>query len=169
MPATSIFYSQSKAHRSNYLPDIFIWKSNRYLKLAVSKTNSCYCPIKCGLPTTFSILADGNSMLPVTNPKRLSWTLIQCSLTSTSNLERNPLSCTLKMLYKNPTTSCPDWCVSVDWVQACEPKGHQFNCQSRHISELQARPPVGPHETQLQTDVSLPLFRTPFLNLKINK
>ena len=28
-------------------------------------------------------------------------------------------------------TPCPGWCGSVDWVPACEPKGHQFDSQSR--------------------------------------
>ena len=44
-------------------------------------------------------------------------------------------------LKKTPKT--PGWCVSVDGVLACEPRGHQFNSQSRHISGLQARSPVG--------------------------
>ena len=35
------------------------------------------------------------------------------------------------------------WCSSVDWAWACEPKGHQFDSQSGHMSGLQARSPVG--------------------------
>ena len=37
----------------------------------------------------------------------------------------------------------PGWCGSVDWVPACEPGGHQFCSQSRHIPELQTRSPLG--------------------------
>ena len=37
---------------------------------------------------------------------------------------------TIKNCCKNSTWS-PGWCGSVDWVLACEPKGHQFNSQSR--------------------------------------
>ena len=37
----------------------------------------------------------------------------------------------------------PDWCGSVDWVSACEAKGHWFNSQSEHMPGLQARSPVG--------------------------
>ena len=40
-------------------------------------------------------------------------------------------------------TNCPGWCGSVDWVPACEPKSHQFYFQSRYMSGLQARSPVG--------------------------
>ena len=41
------------------------------------------------------------------------------------------------------TNISPGWCGSVDWVLACEPKGHQFNSQSEHMPGLQARSPVG--------------------------
>ena len=37
----------------------------------------------------------------------------------------------------------PDWCGSVDWVPACEPKGCWFDSQSGHMHGLQARSPVG--------------------------
>ena len=37
----------------------------------------------------------------------------------------------------------PHWCGSVDWVPACEPKGHQFNSLSGHMPGLWARYPVG--------------------------
>ena len=37
----------------------------------------------------------------------------------------------------------PGWCGSVDWVQACEPKGRWFDSQSGHMPGLQARSPVG--------------------------
>ena len=43
----------------------------------------------------------------------------------------------------------PGWCGSVDWVPACEPKGHQFDSQSGHTPGLQARSPVG--DTQEET------------------
>ena len=39
--------------------------------------------------------------------------------------------------------SSPGWCGSVDLVLACEPKGCQFDSQSRHMPGLQARSPVG--------------------------
>ena len=64
----------------------------------------------------------------------------------------------------------PGWCGSVDWVPACEPKGHQFDSQSGHMPGLQARSPVG--STREATthwcfftslSPSLPLY------LKINK
>ena len=41
------------------------------------------------------------------------------------------------------TFSCPGWCGSVDWVPACEPKGHWINSQSGRMPVLQARSPVG--------------------------
>ena len=37
----------------------------------------------------------------------------------------------------------PGWCGSVDWMLACEPKGHQFDPQSGHMPGLWARSPVG--------------------------
>ena len=37
----------------------------------------------------------------------------------------------------------PGWCSSVNWAQAWEPKGHQFDSQSEHTPGLQARFPVG--------------------------
>ena len=37
----------------------------------------------------------------------------------------------------------PGWCGSVDWVLACEPKGHQFDSQLGHMPGLQARSPMG--------------------------
>ena len=46
----------------------------------------------------------------------------------------------LWLIFKN----CQPWLLwLVDWVPACEPKGHQFNSQSGHIPGLQARSPVG--------------------------
>ena len=30
---------------------------------------------------------------------------------------------------KNDENFCPGWCGSVDWVQACEPKGRWFDSQ----------------------------------------
>ena len=35
------------------------------------------------------------------------------------------------------------WCGSVDWVPACEPKGHGFDSQSGHMPGLGARSPDG--------------------------
>ena len=37
----------------------------------------------------------------------------------------------------------PGWCGSVDWVLACESKGHWFYSQAGHMPGLQARSPVG--------------------------
>ena len=37
----------------------------------------------------------------------------------------------------------PGWCGSVDWVPACEPKGHWFDSQTGHMLGLWTRPPVG--------------------------
>ena len=37
----------------------------------------------------------------------------------------------------------PGWCGSVDWVPACEARGHWFDSQSGHVPGLQARSPVG--------------------------
>ena len=37
----------------------------------------------------------------------------------------------------------PSWYTSVDWAQACKPKGHQFDAQSGHMPGLQARSLVG--------------------------
>ena len=37
----------------------------------------------------------------------------------------------------------PGCCGSVDWVPACEPKGYQFDSQSGHMPEFQAKFPVG--------------------------
>ena len=39
--------------------------------------------------------------------------------------------------------SGPGCCGSVDWAPACEPKGHQFDCQSGYMSGLWTRCPVG--------------------------
>ena len=38
---------------------------------------------------------------------------------------------------------CLGWCGSVDWVLACEPKGHWFDSQSGHMPGLRARSLVG--------------------------
>ena len=56
------------------------------------------------------------------------------------------------------------WCGSVHWVPVCEPKGCQFDSQSRHRPGLQARSPVGggAGKRQARIDVSLSLFLPPF-------
>ena len=45
-----------------------------------------------------------------------------------------------------PSLKCivlsPDWCSSVDWALACEPKGHRFSSQSGYMPRLWARSPV---------------------------
>ena len=51
------------------------------------------------------------------------------------------------------------WLVQLSGLSVgCEPKGRWFNSQSGHMSGLQARSPVGPHERQPHMDISLPLF-----------
>ena len=52
----------------------------------------------------------------------------------------------------------PGWSDSVDWMQACAARGHQFGSQSGHMAGLRARYPVGACERQPHIDVSLPLF-----------
>ena len=39
-------------------------------------------------------------------------------------------------------TFCPGWCGSVDWAQACEPKGRWLDSQSGHVPGLRSRCPV---------------------------
>ena len=60
---------------------------------------------------------------------------------------------------------CPGWCGSVDLEQVLEPKGRQFDSQSGHIPELQARTPVGAHMRSNHTLI----FLTPFPSLKKKK
>ena len=52
----------------------------------------------------------------------------------------------------------PGWCRLVDWVLACEPKGHWFDSQSGHLCGLRARSPVEAGERQLHTDVFFFVF-----------
>ena len=47
----------------------------------------------------------------------------------------------IKMFSERKKSS--DWCGSVGWAPAYEPKGRQFNSLSGHLSRLQARSPVG--------------------------
>ena len=54
--------------------------------------------------------------------------------------------CGCKVGYENQSIkamSSPGWCGSVDWVPACELKGHWFNSQSWPMPGLWARSPVG--------------------------
>ena len=44
---------------------------------------------------------------------------------------------------KNTWRKCPGWCSSVDWVLACEPKGHWFDSQLGHMPGFWPRFPVG--------------------------
>ena len=46
-------------------------------------------------------------------------------------------------LFQSPSNFYLGWRGSVDWVPACEPKGHWFYSQSGHMPGLQARSPVG--------------------------
>ena len=66
--------------------------------------------------------------------------------------------------------SCPGWCGLVDWVLACEAKGHWFDSQWGHMPGLGPRSPKGGTERATthwcfipSLSPSLPLF------LKINK
>ena len=58
---------------------------------------------------------------------------LQYNTVSTSNKR-----CWTASEFKNS----PGWYDSVDWVPACEPKGHQFDSQSGHMPGLWARSPV---------------------------
>ena len=49
----------------------------------------------------------------------------------------------LKYFFKKTEGKSPGWCGSVDWVWVCEPKGCPLDSQSRHMTVLQARSPVG--------------------------
>ena len=60
-------------------------------------------------------------------------------------------------------TTSPGWCGSVDWVLACETKGHQFDFQSEHVPGLWARSPAG---GELEATIHWYFF--PF-SLNINK
>ena len=64
----------------------------------------------------------------------------------------------------------PGWCSSVDWVQACAPKGCQHDSQSRHMPGLQARSPVGSMWEATTHWCFFPSFSLSLpLYLKINK
>ena len=43
------------------------------------------------------------------------------------------------------TSKCPGWCSSVDWAQACEPKGYQLDSQSRAHAWVAGRVPSRGH------------------------
>ena len=63
---------------------------------------------------------------------------------------------------------CPGWCGSVDWVLACEPKGHWFDSQSGHMPGLRARSPAGGvREATIHWWLSP--SHSPSLSLKLNK
>ena len=63
---------------------------------------------------------------------------------------------------------CFGWCGSMDWVRACETKGHWFASQSDHMPRLWARSPVGSiQEATTHWCYSPPL--SPPLPLSINK
>ena len=96
--------------------------------------------------------------------------LLPVSTTHQPSLNFPP--CLLRSASKNENSLGPGWCGSVDWVPACEPKGHQFDSQSGHMPGLQARCLVrGMWEVTSQlillsshlSSLSLPLL------LKINK
>ena len=64
----------------------------------------------------------------------------------------------------------PGWFGLLDWMPACEPRGHRFDSQSRHMPGLWDRPPVGgvwEATTHWCFSPSLSLFLP--LCLKINK
>ena len=64
-------------------------------------------------------------------------TLLQVTFTGSSK-QCLPCAC-----FKRLTDFSPGWCGSVDWVQACEPKGHWFNSQSGHMPGFWPRSLVG--------------------------
>ena len=64
----------------------------------------------------------------------------------------------------------PGWCGSVDWVMACEPKGHWFNFQSGYMPGLWTRSLAGsPWEATTQWCISAYVSTSLPLSLKINK
>ena len=68
------------------------------------------------------------------------------------------------------STPRPDWCDSVDWALACEPKGCRFISQSEHMSGLLARSPAGGSASSNHTLMFLSLsFSFPSLLYKLNK
>ena len=58
-----------------------------------------------------------------------------------SNTQKHQRFVMKKWILRNGTS--PHWCGSVDWVPACETKGHRFDSQSGHKPRLWARSPVG--------------------------
>ena len=64
----------------------------------------------------------------------------------------------------------PGWWSSVDWVLACELKGHQFDSQPGHMPGLQARSPVGGMQESTTHWCFFPCLSLSLpLSLKINK
>ena len=62
------------------------------------------------------------------------------------------------------------WCGSVDWVQACDLKGHQFDSQWGHVPGLWVRSPVGgAWEATTHWCFSSSLSSSLPFSLKINK
>ena len=70
---------------------------------------------------------------------------------------------------KRITNFSPGWCSSVDWVWACEPKGHWFDSQSGHMPRLWARSPSRRSARGNHTLMFLSLSPSLLLSLKINK
>ena len=64
-------------------------------------------------------------------------------------------------------TCCPGCCGSVDWAQACKPKGRWFDSQSGHVPGLWARSSERGTWKATTYDVSLPLFFPPSSSLKV--
>ena len=51
--------------------------------------------------------------------------------------------CLSSVAYCRKGNCSPGWCGSVDWVLACEAKGHWFNSQPGHMPGLQSKSPLG--------------------------
>ena len=77
----------------------------------------------------------------------INWVREACRRNKFQEEDRNSFWSCLVYIHRHPnenmTQSCPGWCGSVDWVPACEPKGHRFNFQTGHRPGLWASSPVG--------------------------
>ena len=80
----------------------------------------------------------------------------------------NPkITCSILMISGvTNTVSCPGWCSSMDWAQACQPKGLRFNSKSGHRPGLWQLPSRGcMRGNHTLMFLYLSLFLPPFLSL----
>ena len=67
--------------------------------------------------------------------KTWMWDRLSCTPHTSQRHTPPELEALPGLLYQQPVKeeySCPGWCGSVDWVQACKPKGHRYDSQSGH-------------------------------------